>query len=178
MGSVAENLVSTTYFTSDFSRWSVLNNEKVRRFATESIERYNIAAEGPEAAVSTLSGGNAQKLVVARELTHDPAVLLAAHPTRGLDIRAAQFVRSQLLRLRENGVGVLLISADLEELFALSDRILVIFDGRIVGECDPASTSYEELGLLMSGAREQNGTTDGSSNDGSKEDTSNNGADL
>ena len=93
-------------------------------------------------------------MVVARELARPPVALVAAHPTRGLDIAAAQFVREEILRMRHEGVAVLLISADLDEILALSDRILVIFEGQIVGEVLPQEATYERLGLLMAGGGE------------------------
>jgi len=118
------------------------------------IRRFDIRAEGENTIVGTLSGGNTQKVVVARELAERPAVLIAAHPTRGLDVAAAQFVHQELLRLRSEGVGILLVSADLEEIMALSDRILVLFEGQIVGELKPEEATQERLGLLMAGQRE------------------------
>jgi len=105
--------------------------------------------------VRTLSGGNAQKVVVARELAEVPQLLIAAQPTRGLDVGATQFVHSELLRLRAAGTAILLISADLDELLALADRFLVIFEGRLVGELMPIEATRERLGILMTGRSEQ-----------------------
>jgi simple sugar transport system ATP-binding protein len=101
--------------------------------------------------VGTLSGGNAQKIIIARELATQPDVLVAAHPTRGLDITATQYVHQELLSIREENLGVLLISADLDELMAISDRILVLFEGQIAGEVEPGTVTFEQLGLLMAG---------------------------
>jgi len=150
---LAENLVSTRYFTSNFSKHGVLRLAAIEDAATMAISDYEIAATGPQVAAATLSGGNAQKVVVARELSHEPRAILAAHPTRGLDVSAAQFVRTQLLDLRRRGLAILLISADMDELFALADRIVVMLAGRIVGERRPEDTDEAEIGLLMSGAR-------------------------
>ncbi|MFQ5856428.1 MAG: ABC transporter ATP-binding protein [Anaerolineae bacterium] len=150
-GTVAENLVATRYYQSPLSRWSILNYSTIAAFARQLIERFDVRADSEMALAETLSGGNAQKVVVARELARRPVALVAAHPTRGLDIAAAQFVREEILRMRREGVAVLLISADLDEILALSDRILVIFEGRIVGELSPEEVTYERLGLLMAG---------------------------
>ena len=104
-----------------------------------------------------LSGGNLQKILLARELAHDPIVLLAAQPTRGLDIGATQFVHDRFLEMRGRGRGILLISEDLEELMALTDRIAVMFDGRIAGEMATSEATVERLGLLMFGAAAETG---------------------
>src|SRR5690606_29126847 len=101
--------------------------------------------------VGTLSGGNAQKVVIARELAEQPAVLLAAQPTRGLDVGAAQVVHRELLRLRDEGAAILLISADLDELLAIADRFVVIFEGQLVGELDASEATREKLGVMMAG---------------------------
>ena len=154
-GTLAENLISLSYFMTPFSKHGFIKKTQVQDFARKSIKKYQVAAQGADTLAATLSGGNAQKVVVARELASNPQLLLASHPTRGLDIRATQFVRSQILALREAGVGILLISADLDELFALADRILVMFRGSIVGECTPLNTDYNTIGLLMSGAKEK-----------------------
>ncbi len=113
--------------------------------------QFDIRVRGPNVRVRTLSGGNAQKVVVARELAEVPRVLIAAQPTRGLDVGATQFVHEELLRLRQAGTGILLISADLDELLALADRLLVIFEGQLVGELTPETATRERLGLLMAG---------------------------
>ena len=100
----------------------------------------------------TLSGGNLQKVLLARELAFEPEILLASQPTRGLDVAAAEFVHRQFLDLRENGAAINLISEDLEELFTLSDRIMVMYEGRMLGERNIEEASVEEIGLLMAGA--------------------------
>ena len=105
-------------------------------------------------AISALSGGNAQKVIIARELSNDPEVLLASQPTRGVDIGATEFIHRSILALRDQGKAVFLISSELSEVKSLADRIIVIHDGRIVGEFDAESVSFNELGLYMSGAKE------------------------
>ena len=116
------------------------------------IKRFTIQATGPEVKTGTLSGGNLQKVLLARELAFEPEVLLASQPTRGLDVAAAEFVHRQFLSLREKGAAIILISEDLEELFALSDRIVVMYEGRIAGETKINDASVEDIGLLMAGA--------------------------
>ena len=135
-----------------FSRFGWLSRKAVRRLVLEQIEKFDIRSEGPEARTGTLSGGNLQKTLLARELALDPLVLIAAQPTRGLDVAAVEFVHDQFLKLREAGRGVLLISEDLEELFALSDRIVVMYEGRIVGDFHVSATTPAQVGLLMAGA--------------------------
>ena len=105
--------------------------------------------------VSTLSGGNAQKVVIARELAQAPRLLIAAQPTRGLDVGAARFVHEQMLELRDRGTGILLVSADLDELLALCDRYVVLYEGRVVGQLAASEATREQLGLLMAGRTEK-----------------------
>jgi simple sugar transport system ATP-binding protein len=135
-----------------FSRFGWFNRKAVRKFVLEQIEKFDIRTEGPDVRTGTLSGGNLQKALLARELALDPLVLVAAQPTRGLDVAAVEFVHSQFLKLRAEGRGVLLISEDLEELFAISDRIVVMYEGRIVGDLEASATTPAEVGLLMAGA--------------------------
>jgi ABC-type uncharacterized transport system ATPase subunit len=112
-----------------------------------------VRATGVESTGESLSGGNQQKLVVGRELDSDPELLIAAQPTRGLDVGAIEFVHRRLLEQRAAGKGILLISLELEELLSLSDRIVVIYEGQLVAEVDPKTVTEEELGLLMTGGR-------------------------
>jgi ABC-type uncharacterized transport system ATPase subunit len=121
-----------------FSRFGILNHGAARRFAASQIEKFGIRVPGPEARTGTLSGGNLQKALLARELAFEPLVLVAAQPTRGLDVAAKEFVQRQLLELTARGRAVVVISEDLEELFEIADRIAVMFEAR--------------LGLLMAGA--------------------------
>ena len=153
--SLADNVTATRYYRSPFSRWGVLAPNIMHEFALRAIDQFDIRVRGPNVRVQTLSGGNAQKVVVARELAELPAVVLAAQPTRGLDVGATQFVHSELLRLCGENAGILLISADLDELLALSDRLLVLFEGEIVGELSPEAATRERLGLLMAGRIDQ-----------------------
>lgn len=135
-----------------FSHFGWISRKAVRNFVLDQIEKFDIRSEGPDVRTGTLSGGNLQKALLARELALDPLVLIAAQPTRGLDVAAVEFVHDQFLKLRAEGRGVLLISEDLEELFAISDRIVVMYEGRIVGDLDTSATTPAQVGLLMAGA--------------------------
>jgi ABC-type uncharacterized transport system ATPase subunit len=152
---LTDNVTSTRYYQAPFSRLSVLAPGVMRDFARRAIDRFDIRVRGPNVRVQTLSGGNAQKVVVARELAELPSLVLAAQPTRGLDVGAAQFVHSELFRLRDQDAGILLISADLDELLVISDRILVLFEGKIVAELSPEVATRGRLGLLMAGHVDQ-----------------------
>lgn len=136
-----------------FSRFGWLNRNAVRRFVMDQIEKFDIRAEGPDVRTGTLSGGNLQKALLARALAFDPKVLVAAQPTQGLDVAAVEFVHGQFLKVRAEQRGVLLISEDLEELFVLSDRIVVMYEGRVVGDLKSSETTPAEVGLLMTGAK-------------------------
>jgi len=136
-----------------FSRFGWLNRRAVREFALEQIEKFDIRTEGPDVRTGTLSGGNLQKVLLARAMAFNPLVLVAAQPTRGLDVAAVEFVHDQFLKLRAAQRGVLLISEDLDELFALSDRLVVMYEGRVAGQLDAAGATPAEVGLLMTGSR-------------------------
>ena len=121
----------------------------------EIIERFGVRTPNEQVPAFALSGGNQQKLVVGREMSSNPKVLLAAHPTRGVDVGAQSAIWDELRLARDNGLGVLLISADLEELIGLSDTILVMFDGRVTAELDPADATPELLGTYMTGGSQE-----------------------
>jgi general nucleoside transport system ATP-binding protein len=137
------------------SRRGILNRSAIRRFAADQIQKFDIRTSGPEARTATLSGGNLQKALLAREIAREPKILLAAQPTRGIDVGATGFIHGQFLALRANGGAVLLISEDLEELFALSDRIAVMYRGRIMADLPIAEATIERVGLLMAGVEEK-----------------------
>ncbi len=138
-----------------FSRHGILDRGAIRRFATDEIARFDIRTSGPDARTGTLSGGNLQKALLAREIARDPKILLAAQPTRGIDVGATEFIHGQFLAMRAAGGAVLLISEDLEEIFALSDRIAVMYGGRIMADMPVAEASVERVGLLMAGIEEK-----------------------
>jgi ABC-type uncharacterized transport system ATPase subunit len=144
--SVAYNLVLE--HLDEFSRGALLDETRIRANAEEMIRRFGIVA-GPDDPVRTLSGGNLQKVILARVLSRDPKVLLVSQPTRGLDVGAAEYVRGELVAQADRGAGIVLISEDLDELLALSDRLLVFYEGRVVGELAAAGADPDELGLLM-----------------------------
>jgi general nucleoside transport system ATP-binding protein len=145
-----ENNALKTYDEPPFSRFGWIFPKIMRRRAAESLRAYDVRPADPDARASSLSGGNQQKAVLARELSGDPGVVIAAQPTRGVDVGAIEFIHRQLLEQRSEGKAILLISLELEEIRSLSDRILVMYAGRIVGEVGPDTTD-EELGLLMAG---------------------------
>lgn len=132
-------------------RW--LRKGAVRDHAQRLIKDYDVRVGGGDSSVATLSGGNLQKVVVAREMSHHAPLLIAEQPTRGVDVGATEFIHSRLLEARDHGAGVLLVSAELWELLALANRILVMYEGRIVAELDATSTNEEELGLYMTGGQ-------------------------
>ncbi len=150
---VWENAILGQQERPPFSRAGILDPRAMRARAAELIRRFRVKAPGVGAPAYTLSGGNQQKLVLARELASRPKLLVAAHPTRGLDIGATEFVWRQLVEGRDAGLAVLLVSANLEEILALSDRVGVIHDGRIVAELQGSGATMRELGLYMTGAR-------------------------
>jgi ABC-type uncharacterized transport system ATPase subunit len=137
-----------------FSRWGFLKHREIGRFADQQIRRFDIRAAGSRVRTGTLSGGNLQKVLLARELAWEPTLLLAAQPTRGLDVAATRFVHQRFLDLRSRGGAIVLISEDLEEIFALADRIAVMFEGRIMDVLDIREATVARVGLLMAGVRE------------------------
>ncbi len=145
-----ENNALKTYDEAPFSKWGWIFPKVMRRRAAEALRAYDVRPADPEARAGSLSGGNQQKAVLARELSGDPGVIIAAQPTRGVDVGAIEFIHGQLLKQRAEGKAILLISLELEEVRSLSDRILVMYAGRIVGEVGPEATD-EQLGLLMAG---------------------------
>jgi len=153
--SVAENLALKAYRTNELSRGPVLMPDRVRRFAEGLIAGFDIATPGPETRVKFLSGGNLQKAILARELTACQGLLVAVHPTRGLDVGATESVRDLLLGQREQGTAILLISEDLDELLEVSDRIAVMFEGEIVGIVLAEEAEIDTIGLMMAGEHVQ-----------------------
>jgi general nucleoside transport system ATP-binding protein len=152
--SIASNLVLKSYRGRTASRGPLLRLGRIHENAVELIRRYRIAAPGPAAPARLLSGGNLQKVVLAREFSGEPRLLVAAAPTRGLDVGAIETVHAYLRDAAAEGVAVLLISEDLDEILLLADRIAVMYEGEIVGETTRAEASVEELGLLMAGGHD------------------------
>jgi simple sugar transport system ATP-binding protein len=149
--SISENAVLKSYRGKSVSWGPIVLWPSVHRHARELITRYSVATPGPHLRARDLSGGNLQKLVLGREFEGKPRVLIAASPTRGLDVGAIETVHAYLRQAAEEAVAVLLISEDLDEILALSDRVLVMYEGELTGEFDPASATVEEIGLAMAG---------------------------
>ena len=149
--SIASNVVLKSYRAGELARGPLLRLRTIRELAASLIRRYDVRGGGPELPARQLSGGNLQKVVLAREFHGAPRVLVIASPTRGLDVAAIETVHRYLRDAAANGVGVLLISEDLDEILALADRVAVMYEGTIVGEVDAGATTAEEIGLLMAG---------------------------
>jgi len=154
--SINENLIVDRYFRPPYKKGVSINYEEVEKLGDVCIERYDIRTPSGEVPVLSLSGGNMQKVIVAREFSSNPELLIAAQPTRGIDVGATEFIREQLVQKRTDGTAILLVSADLTEVMSLSDRIISIYEGEITGVFpDPNSVSEEELGLYMLGIEQQ-----------------------
>jgi simple sugar transport system ATP-binding protein len=153
--SVSDNLALKGYRGPELSRGPVLVPSAIQSFARRLIDAFDIATPGPETQVKFLSGGNLQKTILARELTACGGLLVAVHPTRGLDVGATEAVRKLLLAQRDQGTAVLLISEDLDELLAVSDRVAVMFEGRVVDVVPAAGADVAALGLMMAGGQPQ-----------------------
>ncbi|MFK7802554.1 MAG: ABC transporter ATP-binding protein [Anaerolineae bacterium] len=148
-----ENLVVTQYKKKEFSRRGFLNKGAMKEFAKRAISAFSIASAQPGEGIATLSGGNMQKVVLARELSGEPKFVIANQPTRGLDVGSIEFVHRSLIDARDRGAGVLLVSVELDEIMSLSDRVIVLYRGEIAGEVNPLTVTQEEIGLLMGGSR-------------------------
>lgn len=152
LGSV-DNLLFKSYRSDEHSRFGFLKAAKNRSWSQELVRRFNVKTPELDTPVQQMSGGNQQKLLFAREVSHQPKLMVAVHPTQGLDVGATAGVHELLMDLRSTGSGVLLISEDLDELLQLSDRILVIYNGSIIGESDHEHADREQIGLMMAGVR-------------------------
>ena len=152
-----DNMVLQRYFEPEFvSKAGFLKRKAIRDYATRLIDQYDVrSGQGPVTVARSMSGGNQQKAIVAREIDKDPELLIAVQPTRGLDVGAIEYIHKQIVAQRDAGKGVLLVSLELDEVMALSDRILVMYEGEIVGQLDPKATTVEELGLYMAGAKRE-----------------------
>ena len=152
--SMAYNLILQTYFTDRFQKRGFLKNDSIHEYADGLIKKYDIrSGQGARTVTRSMSGGNQQKVILAREIDKDPSIMIAVQPARGLDVGATEFIHKRLVEQRESGKAVLLISLELEEIMNLSDRILVIYEGELVGDLDPKKTTIQELGLYMAGAK-------------------------
>jgi simple sugar transport system ATP-binding protein len=150
---IADNLVLNTYHRRPFVRRRIRQLKEIDDQARELVKRYDVRTPGIDVPVQNLSGGNQQKVIIARELSGDPRVLMVAQPTRGLDVGSIEFIHRRIVEMRDAGAAVLLVSAELDEIFTLADRIGVLFRGGIVGEFDRADATRSTVGLLMASGR-------------------------
>ena len=149
-----QNLVLQRFREKRFENFGFINTKAVREYANELIEQYDVrSGQGAVTTARSMSGGNQQKAIIAREVDREMPLIIAVQPTRGLDVGAIEYIHSQLVAQRDTGKAVLLVSLELDEVMSLSDRILVMYEGEIVGELDPKQTNVQELGLYMAGAK-------------------------
>ena len=155
--SLEDNIVLQRYFEPEFTnRFGFLKRKNIRAYAERLIEQFDVrSGQGAITRARSMSGGNQQKAIIAREIDKNPEFLIAVQPTRGLDVGAIEYIHEQLVEQRDAGKGVLLVSLELDEVMNVSDRILVMFEGEIVGEFDPKNVTVEELGLYMAGAKRE-----------------------
>lgn len=151
--SIRDNMVLQTYYKEPYSKRGLMNYKAVAEKAKALIEKFDVRTPSVDVPARALSGGNQQKAIIAREVDRSPDLLIAAQPTRGLDVGAIEFIHEQLIKEREKGRAVLLISFELEEILHVSDRIAVLYEGKIVGIRDPKETTEQELGFLMAGGK-------------------------
>ena len=154
--SLEDNIVLQRYFEPEFTKAGFLRRKNIREYADRLIEQYDIrSGQGPVTIARSMSGGNQQKAIVAREIDRDPQLLIAVQPTRGLDVGAIEYIHKQIVAARDAGKAVLLVSLEMDEVLDVSDRILVMYEGEIVGELNPKKTTAEEMGLYMAGAKRE-----------------------
>lgn len=151
--SIGQNMALQTYYKTPFSKYGFLNQGEIEKKASKLIEEFDVRTPSIYTPARALSGGNQQKAIIGREVDRDPDLLIAAQPTRGLDVGAIEFIHRRLIEQRDKGKAVLLISFELDEILNVSDRIAVIFDGEIIATVDPKTTTEQELGLLMAGSK-------------------------
>jgi simple sugar transport system ATP-binding protein len=152
---IGENIVLQTYYQKPYSKNGILNFKQIYQKATKLIQEFDVRTPSEYTLARSLSGGNQQKAIIGREVDRNPDLLIAAQPTRGLDVGAIEFIHKRLIEQRDNGKAVLLISFELDEILNVSDRIAVIYEGTIVAIVDPKTTTEQELGLLMAGSKGQ-----------------------
>jgi simple sugar transport system ATP-binding protein len=158
---LVENALLGSQHSAAFGPNGRIDWTQTREHAEAVIDEFDVRTRGADATAASLSGGNQQKFIVGRELERDPELVVASHPTRGVDIGSIEFIHERLLELRESGVGVLLISSKLEEVQGLSDRLAVMYEGEFIDVVDPQTTTESELGLLMAGQELDRGSDEG-----------------
>ncbi|WP_407653414.1 ABC transporter ATP-binding protein [Brevibacillus ruminantium] len=159
--SMSENMVLETYFHKEFNKNGFLDYPAIDKHASKLIKEFDVRTPSIYTKARALSGGNQQKAIIAREVNKDPDLLIAAQPTRGLDVGAIEFIHKRLIEQRDKGKAVLLLSLELDEIINVSDRIAVIYEGQIVGIVDAKETNEQELGLMMSGGKRMQGGGNG-----------------
>jgi simple sugar transport system ATP-binding protein len=148
------NIVLQSFRDARFQKMGFIKRDAVREYAEKIINQYDVrSGQGPITIARSMSGGNQQKAIIGREIDRENPLLIAVQPTRGLDVGAIEYIHSQLVAQRDSGKAVLLVSLELDEVMNVSDRILVMYEGEIVGELDPKTTTVQELGLYMAGAK-------------------------
>jgi simple sugar transport system ATP-binding protein len=150
---IGTNMVLQTYYQKPFSKSGIMNYKEVYKKAKTLIEEFDVRTPSETTLARALSGGNQQKAIIGREVDRDPDLLIAAQPTRGLDVGAIEFIHRRLIEQRDNGKAVLLLSFELDEIMNVSDRIAVIYEGQIVAVVNPKEATEQELGLLMAGSK-------------------------
>ena len=149
---VAENLVLVDHNAEPYCRRGVLRMRNIAERAVTLVERFNVKTPTIDTITRSLSGGNIQKLILARELSAEPTVLVASQPTRGVDIGAAEYIHRRLIEERDRGTAILVISEDLDEVLTLADQVAIMFEGRLMAVRDRTAVRVEEIGLLMAGS--------------------------
>ena len=150
--SITENMVLDGYYREPYSSGIKMDWDSARSKAEELVEQYDVRTPSTEVAANTLSGGNQQKVIVAREFGRDVKLVVASQPTRGIDVGSIEYIHERIVEERDQGAALLIVSTELDEVMALSDRILVMFDGKIVAEYEGGAVTAEEIGLAMAGA--------------------------
>jgi ABC-type uncharacterized transport system ATPase subunit len=153
--SLVDNVLMNYYFDDEFSRWGILDSKKIRKLTEEIISEYGVAAPGPDITAKSLSGGNLQKLILARVLSRKPRLIIANLPTQGLDVGATEFVQNKLLQAKKERAGILLISEDLDEVLSLSDRVAPIYEGEFMGIIPVKQAKRENIGAMMAGLKHE-----------------------
>ena len=152
--SLEDNIVLQRYHEPEFQSKGFIKRDAIREYANKIIDQYDVrSGQGAITIARSMSGGNQQKAIVGREIDKEHELLVAVQPTRGMDVGAIEYIHKQLIATRDEGKAVLLVSLELDEVMNVSDRILVMYEGEIVGELDPKATTVEELGLYMAGAK-------------------------
>jgi simple sugar transport system ATP-binding protein len=152
---IADNLILADYYHTPFSQGIVLDEANIEANAEELVEQFDVRTPSIFTPASKLSGGNQQKVIVARELARKPRLLIAAQPTRGLDVGSIEFIHQQIVEARDNDAAVLLVSAELDEIMSLSDRIVVMYQGQLMADMPVEEATREKLGLLMAGVKSE-----------------------